>query len=54
MILGASRIGVLTAEKLEKNYNVTLIEQDENKANKIANQLKSTLIINGDGTDVSL
>ena len=27
MILGASRIGVLTAEKLEKNYNVTLIEQ---------------------------
>jgi trk system potassium uptake protein TrkA len=54
MILGASRIGVLTAEKLEKNYNVTLIEKDENKANKIANQLKRTLIINGDGTDVSL
>ena len=54
MILGASRIGVLTAEKLEKNYNVTLIEQDEDKANKIANQLKRTLIINGDGTDVSI
>jgi trk system potassium uptake protein TrkA len=54
MILGASRIGVLTAEKLEKKYNVTLIEQDEEKANKIALKLKNTLVIHGDGTDVSL
>lgn len=54
MILGASKIGVLTAEKLEKKYNVTLIEQNEEKANQIALQLKKTLIIHGDGTDVSL
>ncbi len=54
MILGASKIGVLTAERLESNYNVTLIEQNEEKANHIALQLKKTLVINGDGTDVSL
>ena len=54
MILGASRIGVLTAEKLERQYNVTLIEQDEDKANLMALKLKRTLVINGDGTDVSL
>ncbi|MCW8897372.1 MAG: Trk system potassium transporter TrkA [Flavobacteriales bacterium] len=54
MILGASRIGVLTAEILEKDYNVILIEEDKNKATRIADQLKHTLVINADGTDVSV
>ena len=54
MILGASKIGVLTAERLQGKYNVTLIEQNEEKANKIALKLKKTLVIHGDGTDVSL
>ena len=54
MILGASKIGVLTAERLEEKYNVILIEQNEEKANKIALKLKKTLVIHGDGTDVSL
>jgi len=54
LILGASRIGVLTAERLEKKYNVTLIELNEEKANTIALKLKKTLVIHGDGTDVSL
>ena len=54
MILGASSIGVLTAEKLEKKYKVILIEQDENKCNEIAVRLKKTLVIHGDGTDVNL
>ena len=54
MILGASKVGVLTAERLEGKYNVTLIEQNEEKANKIALKLTKTLVIHGDGTDVSL
>jgi len=54
MILGASKIGVLTAERLEKKYNVTLIELNEEKANRIALKLKNTLVIHGDGTDVTL
>tara|TARA_B100000809_G_C15137166_1_gene531162 strand:- start:3754 stop:5094 length:1341 start_codon:yes stop_codon:yes gene_type:complete len=52
MILGGSRIGVLTAELLEKKYNVILIEKDKKKAEQIANHLKKTLVINADGTDV--
>ena len=52
MILGGSRIGVLTAELLEKKYNVILIEKDKQKAKQIAQRLKKTLVINSDGTDV--
>ncbi len=52
MILGGSRIGVLTAEMLEKDYNVILIEKDKKKAEEIAEHLKHTLVINADGTDV--
>ncbi|MGB0882178.1 MAG: Trk system potassium transporter TrkA [Vicingaceae bacterium] len=52
MILGGSRIGVLTAELLEKKYNVILIEKDRKKASQIADHLKKTLVINADGTDV--
>jgi trk system potassium uptake protein TrkA len=52
MILGGSRIGVLTAELLEKKYNVILIEKDKKKAGQIAEHLKKTLVINTDGTDV--
>ncbi|MCO6500195.1 MAG: Trk system potassium transporter TrkA [Vicingus serpentipes] len=52
MILGGSRIGVLTAELLEKKYNVILIEKDKKKAKQIAQRLKKTLVINSDGTDV--
>jgi trk/ktr system potassium uptake protein len=52
MILGGSRIGVLTAELLEKKYKVILIEKDKKKAAQIAEKLKKTLVINSDGTDV--
>lgn len=52
MIMGGSRIGVLTAEMLEKDYNVILVEKDKKKATQIADHLKKTLVINTDGTDV--
>ncbi|MCB0400933.1 MAG: Trk system potassium transporter TrkA [Flavobacteriales bacterium] len=52
MILGGSRIGVLTAEMLEKDYNVILIEKDKQKAESIAEHLKKTLVVCTDGTDV--
>lgn len=52
MILGGSRIGVLTAELLEKDYNVILIEKDKQKAEDIAEHLKKTLVVCTDGTDV--
>ena len=52
MILGGSRIGVLTAALLETKYKVILIEKDKRKAEQIAEKLKKTLVINTDGTDV--
>jgi len=54
MILGGSAIGVLTAELLEKDFNVILIEEDKKKAGLIAEHLKKTLVINADGTDVTV
>lgn len=53
MILGGSSIGVLAAEMLEDEYNVTLIEKNRTLCEKIADRLKNTLVLNIDGRDVS-
>lgn len=52
MILGGSRIGVLAAQTLEYDYNVTLIEKDKQKCEQIAGMLKRTLVLNMDVRDV--
>ena len=52
MIMGGSRIGVLTAASLEDKFNVTLIERDKDKCEKIAGELKKTLVLNMDVRDV--
>jgi len=52
MIMGGSRIGQHTAAVLENNYNVTLIERDKQKCEKIAGALKNTLVLNIDVRDV--
>lgn len=54
VIVGASRVGIKTASLLEKHYNVKIIEKDREKCIQLADKLKSTLIINGDGRDLSL
>lgn len=54
IIVGGSRIAKRTAMSLEKNYNVKLFETDREKCNKLNDVLQNTLIINGDGTDLSL
>lgn len=54
VIVGASRIGIKTASLLEKHYNVKIIEKDREKCIQLADKLKSTLIINGDGRDLTL
>ena len=53
MILGGSSIGVLTAQMLENNYNVTLIEKNKEVCEEIAAKLKNTLVLNIDGRDVT-
>ena len=54
MILGGSRVGIHTARRLSKTYNIKLIEQDKDKCFELADYLPDTLIINGDGRDVNL
>jgi len=54
MILGGSRIGKRTAKALEGHLKVKLIESDKEKCVELADQLKKTLVINGDGSDINL
>ena len=54
MILGGSRIGVFTAELLEKDYRVTIVEKDKERCETIAGMLTKSLVINMDGHDVQL
>ncbi len=54
MILGGSKIGENAAQKLSEKYKVKLIEQDREKARKLAGKLSHTLVIHGDGRNVEL
>src|SRR6056297_888676 len=54
MILGGSRIGRRTAQALENKMNVKLIEYNQNKCNRLADELSNTLVIQGDGRDADL
>ena len=51
MIIGGSKIGLNIAQLLE-NHQVTIVEKDKAKCEKIASFLKKTLVINIDGHDV--
>lgn len=54
MILGGSRIGKRVAKTLEGRFNIKLIEKDREKSLKLADYLKDTLVINGDGSNIEL
>lgn len=54
MIVGGTDVGFLTAQLLEKDYNVKLIEEDRNICKKIADSLEETLVLNGDPTNLDL
>lgn len=54
MILGGGKIGKRVAELLEVSMNVKLIEADEQKSIGLADELKKTLVLRGDGRDIDL
>lgn len=56
MILGGGRVGRSVAMELErdKDIDVKLIEASHGKSEFVAGQLKRTLVIRGDGTDMDL
>jgi trk system potassium uptake protein TrkA len=55
MILGGGHVGYYLAKELAKaKINVTLIEQDPKKVQQLAELLDHVLVIQGDGTDLTL
>ncbi len=54
MIAGGGNIGLRLARALEGDYQVKIIEFNKARAELIANQLASTLVLNGDATDEEL
>lgn len=54
MILGGSKIGQHTAQKLSEKYNVKLIEKDKEKSFFLANALPNVLVIHGDGRNADI
>ena len=51
LILGGGLVGSRVAALLEKSVQVTLVEQDEQRAEELAYQLQNTEVLNGDGSD---
>ncbi len=54
MIVGGSRIGIEIARGLGAHHNIKLIESKREKSYRISHELNNSLVINGDGTDMSL
>ncbi len=54
MILGGSRIGTRIAKELENHLNIKLIDFEREKCICLADKLKNSLVIHGDGRDIDL
>jgi len=55
MIVGGGMVGFYLASRLEKmGMDVKLIEKDADRCAEIADKLSGTMILNGDGSDLSL
>ncbi len=56
MILGGGKIGRAVASNLEKDkkFHVKLIESNQEKSRWVAEHLKNTMVVYGDGTDIDL
>lgn len=54
MIIGGGQVGRFIASALENEMKIKIIEKNRKKAEKLAYDLKKTLVINGDGSDLDL
>ena len=54
-IIGGGNVGLQLAKSLEDlKLNIKIIERDESRCEYLAEELNTTLVINGDGTDLEL
>ena len=54
LIIGGGNIGLQLAKMLEENFEdvrVKIIEKNKQRAEEIANELSSSIVINGDALD---
>lgn len=54
MIAGGGNIGYRVAKKLESRFDIKIIEQNQNRAEWLAENLDSTLILSGNASDENL
>lgn len=54
MFIGGSRLAIAAAKFLQSHINVKIFEKNEEKCYKLNEELKNTIIINHDGTDINL
>lgn len=54
MMLGGSRIGLKVAKVLENDYHLKLLEVSRSKSIFLADELENTMVIHGDGRNLSL
>ncbi len=54
MIIGGDDMAVTTALKLQKDYRVTLVNNEKDRCKWLAEQLPDTLVINGDYKNIEL
>lgn len=55
LIIGGGRVGLFLAEILEKEgIPVTLMEKNPRRCGELADRLKKTLVLEGDGTDIQV
>ena len=54
-LIGGGNVGYMVAEQLQQDRaNVTIIEKDEARGQKLASLLPKVLVLHGDGTDLEL
>jgi trk system potassium uptake protein TrkA len=54
MIIGGVLVAEFIARQLENEINIKIVEDNEKKASLLAENLKQTLVIHGDGSDLDL
>jgi trk system potassium uptake protein TrkA len=54
MILGGTKVGYHAARRLSKKYRIKLIESEKERCLDLADELRDTLVINGDISSVEL
>lgn len=54
MIIGGTSLGLKTAQLLEKDYNVTLVEREKNTCGHLVEELHNTLVVKGDPGNMEL